>query len=103
MARQNHSHLKFLEALYNLGFTVCQYFNNGIHFLLLQILDSNDLVIHGAIDESTGEKLDFVLSEKGFVGSKLQIKLPSSNADVYGSMLTVANVLINIVISKNMC
>ena len=43
------------------------------------LLDSHDLKIGGVVDEATGQKLDFSVAEPGFVGSKVEIKLPTSS------------------------
>ena len=43
-----------------------------------QLLDSRDLKIGGVVDEATGQKLDFSVAEPGFVGSKVEVKLPTS-------------------------
>ena len=44
-----------------------------------QLLDSRDLKISGVVDEASGQKLDFSVAEPGFVGSKVEIKLPTSS------------------------
>jgi hypothetical protein len=37
-------------------------------------------VIDSVTEESTGQKLDFEVGEEGYVGSKVEIKLPKSDA-----------------------
>jgi leukotriene-A4 hydrolase len=44
------------------------------------VLDSRDLNVTKAINEETGELLDFKLGPKGYVGSKLEIRLPNKNS-----------------------
>merc|ERR1719412_2172045 len=44
------------------------------------VLDSRDLNVTKAINEETGELLDFELGPKGYVGSKLEIRLPNKNS-----------------------
>ena len=53
------------------------------------MLDSRDLKISGVVDESTGQKLDFSVAEPGFVGSKVEIKLPTSSEKMYVAGLEV--------------
>ena len=43
------------------------------------LLDSRDLQISGVVDEASGQKLDFSVAEPGFVGSKVEVKLPTSS------------------------
>ena len=47
--------------------------------LKFQLLDSRDLKISGVVDEASGQKLDFSVAEPGFVGSKVEVKLPTSS------------------------
>ena len=47
--------------------------------LYSKVLDSSDLKIGGVVDEATGQKLDFSVAEPGFVGSKVEVKLPTSS------------------------
>jgi leukotriene-A4 hydrolase len=42
------------------------------------VLDSSDLKIHSATEESTGRALDFTVADPGFVGSKVVVKLPTT-------------------------
>ena len=48
--------------------------------IIYQVLDSRDLNVTKAINEETGELLDFKLGPKGYVGSKLEIRLPNKNS-----------------------
>ena len=43
-----------------------------------QILDSRDLKISKARYEATGEELDFTVGEPGYVGAKVEVKLPTT-------------------------
>ena len=45
---------------------------------LFQILDSRDLKISKARYEATGEELDFTVGEPGYVGAKVEVKLPTT-------------------------
>ena len=46
-----------------------------------QILDSRYLVIDSVADEASGNELDFNVAEEGYVGSKVVIQLPKSEAE----------------------
>ncbi len=55
-------------------------FYRQFHFFY-QILDSRYLVIDSVADESNGKELDFNVAQEGYVGSKVVIQLPKSEAD----------------------
>ena len=46
------------------------------------ILDSRGLNIKSINDEINGQKLDFVLHDEGYVGSKLEINLPTTESSL---------------------
>ena len=45
---------------------------------MIQLLDARHLDISKVVDDADGEALDFHVGEEGYVGSKLEIKLPVS-------------------------
>ena len=44
------------------------------------VLDSRDLSINKVFSEETGESLDFTVGPGGYVGSKLEIRLPNESS-----------------------
>ena len=69
------------KIIRKLKLNIYQIFTNVLHFCCFrfQILDSRDLNIKKAMNDETGEILDFKLTpgEDSYSGSKLEIKLPS--------------------------
>ena len=69
------------NTLKQLRSNIYQIFTNVLHCCCFhfQILDSRDLNIKKAMNDETGEILDFKLTpgEDSYSGSKLEIKLPS--------------------------
>ena len=57
------------------------------------ILDARGLNISGAVDFATGQKLNFKLYEEDYVGSKLEVQLPTSKDKRYS--VIVCLLLIN--------
>ena len=49
----------------------------------MQVLDSRDLNIRSARYEATGENLEVTVGEPGYVGSKVEVKLPATDENKY--------------------
>lgn len=46
-----------------------------------KFLDSRDLKITKVVDDASGQQLKFSVADPGYVGSKVEIDLPTSSPD----------------------